>query len=409
MATNTSVCSICDLRHITTSSTHWCQECEEALCSECSEHHSLSKASRAHKTIPISQYKSLPTFITDIQQFFCIYHKEKYQQYCVDHESPICYKCIKQHGQCDEVVPIEEVVSSFKTSELFQDIEQSLKDMLGNIKSIREDRETNVNSINIQKKQITLQIDNIQTQLNQHLDKLKCNFIAELEHLCQSRNDSIQAIIDCLMCQEKEIKHCNTEIKKIKKYASDLQTFLCMKDIQSKVIDNEKRLKSMIENKHLEYFNIELSIDDKVQDFLTSVEKLGSIVIQETSSTKTNMPSKKTRQAQISIPNRNLSINTISVNLKQKLVTESPTGCSMTLKGGFLFVDGFDPWQKLVALNHQGTIEYVIEIPNQISTFVESLNENTAAVSFVRSVFGSEQHVGISIYDLTTKKSDKVY
>ncbi|CAC5399690.1 unnamed protein product [Mytilus coruscus] len=217
------------------------------------------------------------------------------------------------------------------------------KDMLENIKTIQKDRETNVNSINIQKKQITSQMDSIQTQINQHLDKLKGNFMAELEHLCQSRNDSIQAIINCLICQEKEIKHCNTEIKKIKKYASDLQTFLCMKEIQSKVIDNEKRLKSMIENKNLEYFNIQLSIDDKVQDFLTSVMTFGSILIQETPSAKINMSSKKTRQAQISIPNRNLSINTISVNFKQKLDTECPTGCSMIHKGGFIFLDGFDP------------------------------------------------------------------
>lgn len=75
--------------------------------------------------------------------------------------------------------------------------------MLVKIKSILEDNETNVNSIIIQKKQITSQIDSIQTQSNQHFDKLKDNFIAELEHLCQSRNDSIQAIINCLMCQEK--------------------------------------------------------------------------------------------------------------------------------------------------------------------------------------------------------------
>ncbi|CAC5399685.1 unnamed protein product [Mytilus coruscus] len=80
MATNTSVCSICDLRHVTSSSKHWCPECEEALCTDCSEHHSLSRGTRSHETIPISQYQSLPTFVTDIHQF-CLYHNEKYQQY----------------------------------------------------------------------------------------------------------------------------------------------------------------------------------------------------------------------------------------------------------------------------------------------------------------------------------------
>lgn len=110
MAANTSVCNICYLRHVTSTPTHWCPKYEDALCSDCSERHSLSKGTRCHTTIPFSQYQALPTFITDIQQF-CIDRKEKYQQYCIKHEYPICYKCIKEHGKCIEVVPLEEVVN----------------------------------------------------------------------------------------------------------------------------------------------------------------------------------------------------------------------------------------------------------------------------------------------------------
>ncbi|CAG2253509.1 unnamed protein product [Mytilus edulis] len=172
MATNTLVCSICDLRHITSSSKHWCPECEEALCSDCIEHHSLSRATRSHKTIPISQYQSLPTFVTDIQQF-CIYHNEKYQQYCMKHESPICYKCIKEHGKCSEVIPLEDVISEVKSSELFRDLEQRLKDGLGNIKRIQKDREDNFKTFQTQKKKITNEIDYIRMQIIQYLDKLK--------------------------------------------------------------------------------------------------------------------------------------------------------------------------------------------------------------------------------------------
>ncbi|CAG2253510.1 unnamed protein product [Mytilus edulis] len=45
----------------------------------------------------------------------------------------------------------------------------------------------------------------------------------------------------------------STEIGIMKKYASDLQTFLGMTTIKSKIIDNEKCLQSMIENKSLEH------------------------------------------------------------------------------------------------------------------------------------------------------------
>lgn len=132
MAVNTSVCAVCDLKDITVPSFYWCPDCEEALCSDCSRHHNLSKATRGHKIIPISQYQSLPTFVTDIKQF-CIYHNEKYQQYVMTHECPICYKCIKEHGKCNDIVLLDDVVRELKSSELFRDLDQSMLDVFENI------------------------------------------------------------------------------------------------------------------------------------------------------------------------------------------------------------------------------------------------------------------------------------
>ncbi|CAG2205880.1 unnamed protein product [Mytilus edulis] len=352
MATNTSVCSICDLRHITSSSKHWCPECEEALCSDCIEHHSLSRATRSHKTIPISQYQSLPTFVTDIQQF-CIYHNEKYQQYCMTHESPICYKCIKEHGKCSEVIPLEDVISEVKSSELFRDLEQSLRDVLENIKRIRDDRENN----------------------------------AKLD-------------------QEQEIKLCSTEFENITKYASDLQTFLGMREIKSKVTNNESRLMSMIANKSLKNVDMQLTIDDKIQDLLTSVKKFGSIMIKESPSAYTNIISRKTRQAQISVPHRMISINSISVDFTQKLNTACKwlTGCTRTRKGWFIFTDYIASYEKLVIINAEGKTEYTIKLSNPYSVYdLEFINDNIVAVT-TGETYRPGRYTGVSLVDLTERK-----
>ncbi|CAC5399686.1 unnamed protein product [Mytilus coruscus] len=271
MATNTSVCAICDLRHVTSRSIHWCPECEEALCTECSEHHSLSRGTRSHKTIPISQYQSLPTFVTDLKQF-CIYHNEKYQQYCMKHDCPICYKCIKEHGKCTDVIPLEDVIGEIKSSELFRDLEQSLGDVLENIKRIRKDRENNIQSIKTQKEEITMKIDRIRTRVNQYLERLKEYVIIELGQVYDNYNGRIQSTISSLKDQEHEIGKCSTEFENITIYASDLQTFLGMREIQSKVTDNESRLKSMIANKSLDNVDIQFTIDEKVSDILTSIK-----------------------------------------------------------------------------------------------------------------------------------------
>ncbi|VDI53646.1 Hypothetical predicted protein [Mytilus galloprovincialis] len=137
----TPECVVCALQHHTTQSSHWCIECEEPLCAAFKQHHTVLKATRNHKTIPIFDYLSLPTAVTDIKQH-CIYHNEKYQLYCVKHESPICNNYVKDHGKCGEILPLDELVKDVKTSESVVDPEQSLDDISTNINIILKDRES---------------------------------------------------------------------------------------------------------------------------------------------------------------------------------------------------------------------------------------------------------------------------
>ncbi|CAC5399684.1 unnamed protein product [Mytilus coruscus] len=192
------------------------------------EHHSLSKGTRTHKIIPILQYQSLSNFVRDLQQL-CIYHNKKYKQYCIKHECLICYKCIKEHGKCNAVVPLEDVVSGVKTSKLLQDLETSLKEILENIKRIRQDRETNIKSIQNEAIKITFEIDSIKQEINQHLDTLKDDIVNEVAKISQYHNDVIQKVVSSLIDQEKEL------------------TQLC--NLQSKVTENDRRLESMVKNK----------------------------------------------------------------------------------------------------------------------------------------------------------------
>lgn len=189
MATSTSVCAVCDLRLHTSPSTHWCTECEDPLCSDCKEHHNVLKATRNHKTILISDYQSSPTIVTDNPQF-CVYHNEKYQLYCVIDRVPICYKCTKEHGKCGEIIPLEEVIRDVKTSEDFLDISQSLIDTLGNIKKLREAKESNITSIEHQKEAIIEQHYQLKNRVIQHLKRLEEEFKKESANIPKNETSS---------------------------------------------------------------------------------------------------------------------------------------------------------------------------------------------------------------------------
>lgn len=122
MASSTPVCSICDQNNITKPSMIWCFECDEGLCLECKGHHSLSKGTRKHTTVPMSEYQKLPCDIVKITQS-CVKHNEKFNIYCKKHESLCCAICIvEKHLACRDFVKLADIIHNTKFANAFDEI-----------------------------------------------------------------------------------------------------------------------------------------------------------------------------------------------------------------------------------------------------------------------------------------------
>jgi hypothetical protein len=59
---------MCDIHHISKPSEVWCSDCNEGICTECLDHHSLAKPCRTHTPIPIAQYRKLPSYVLEIKE-----------------------------------------------------------------------------------------------------------------------------------------------------------------------------------------------------------------------------------------------------------------------------------------------------------------------------------------------------
>ena len=88
MSSSPSLCGTCD---ISKPSEVWCSQCEEGLCTECIEYHSVAKPSRNHTTIPIAEYRKLPSYVLEIKEH-CNKHNEKLSVCCKEYECPCCVK-----------------------------------------------------------------------------------------------------------------------------------------------------------------------------------------------------------------------------------------------------------------------------------------------------------------------------
>ena len=167
MTSSPSFCGMCDNRHISKSSKVWCRECEEGLCTECIEYHSSVKLSRSHTTIPIAEYRNLPSYVLEIKEH-CSEHQDKFSLYCREHECPCCRICIvENHKDCREVAVLENITKNVKTSTMFNEVEHLIKELIENIGKIRQNRETNSSSVKEQKRIIENEIQELRTK-NQH-------------------------------------------------------------------------------------------------------------------------------------------------------------------------------------------------------------------------------------------------
>ena len=172
---------ICEAQHITKYADQWCPACDEGLCSECENHHTISKFSRNHGVISIENYHKLPSSISEIG-IHCEYHDMKYTHFSQHHDKPCCPDCIfTNHKDCGELLSIREIIKTSKTSTLIDNIEQNLTDIKNNnIDKIMKNRQTNLSEIRQQRHMFQDHIKQMRVNINSHLDTLEQNFLQEL-------------------------------------------------------------------------------------------------------------------------------------------------------------------------------------------------------------------------------------
>ncbi|CAC5416837.1 unnamed protein product [Mytilus coruscus] len=170
-------------------------ECDEELCTECKEHHRLSKSSRSHSVVSFTDYLKLPADILRITQY-CSKHDKKYQMYCQKHEFPSCSKCIvESHNECRDFVELNDVIHNVKTSNAMCEIEDTLVEVAENLQKIRQHQQDNLTTFKENGKEIEKEIKKTSIKINNHLDKLQEDLMKQLYAVEEQENSRVVVII----------------------------------------------------------------------------------------------------------------------------------------------------------------------------------------------------------------------
>jgi DNA repair exonuclease SbcCD ATPase subunit len=173
----------------------------------------------------------------------------KYTLFCQLHDKPFCPDCIStNHKDCVGLLSIREVIKTSKTSTLIDNIEQSLTDIKYNIDKITKNRQQNLSEIRQQRQMLQDEVKQLRVKINSHLDTLEQNILQELD----DKEDKIKSKVDNLLKQlsknSKTVEGLQSDIRAVKEYASDLQTFLGSKAIEGEVKKEEESLMALSED-----------------------------------------------------------------------------------------------------------------------------------------------------------------
>lgn len=400
MASKLIGCSVCYQRKITKPSVVWCSDCNAGLCGDCKEHHSRSNATKNHETVPIAKYIKLPAKVLQVAQF-CQIHNEKYELFCRKHDSPCCKQCVEMHNKCNDLTDINNMIGNIKSSAAFLEIDNTLSEVADNFKRIRINREENLASIGEKRKAIEIQIHNFRTKINERLDKLQDDIMGELKTVEEIESNKIRQLLSSLIQKEKEIVECQGHFENTRKYASDYQSFLALKQIEKYVSNEDDFIQMIIKEEHANQIDITCSVDTSLQTFTASVKKFGDVLVNSSPCSITILK-RKLQQAQINVAHPTRNFDSITLMLKQTIQTEmiNIRGC-VFLPGGRMVFSCYNRNEVEVFMPN-GSQEFILTNIGRVFDLVYIGDDSLAITS--GGVPSSKQ---INIVDITQRSVKK--
>ncbi|CAC5408171.1 unnamed protein product [Mytilus coruscus] len=371
--------------------------CEEVLASTIS---ACEEVPNSHlKTIFIDQ-EEIHSKNSYIKEYFeCSNHMDKYTSFCINHDCPLCSQCIKEHTGCCDVTPLKDVISNVKGSKEFQDILQLLQELEENLQVIKSEKEKNIIEIADQRRKFEDEIHEIRRKVHDHLDVIEKQMLDELKEAENKESENIRESIQKIGQNVVNVREMYTALFNMKQNASDLQTFLEMKNVQSQLSQHE----DFIQTINLKETYIECFIQPEISDLFRNIPSLGSVTVLSRPS-NVKICRKQHRQAQVMMSPYLLSIR----NIKPKFVSglnihgmlPSISGVCVTERDEYIFT--CQETNEIMLLQSNGSKKFLISLKSSGAFDIVLLSDTSAAVTS-----GDKKKHGITLVDISLGKSTK--
>ncbi|CAC5388364.1 unnamed protein product [Mytilus coruscus] len=212
----------------------------------------------------------------------------------------------------------------------------------------------------------------------------------------------ISELLSVLKENEGEITEFRTNIENIKEHATDLQTFISMKELEKKVLCKDEFLQSVINSENFKDRELSYNVNAAMQDLANHIKNFGEVKI-ETRPCNVLLTRRKNQQAQIMLPDISSKlVENINLKLHKTINTIGGyiRGCCMLPDGKMAFSFYFDIAVRVFNLN--GTKDFKLVTPTFPFDIAYISHDNTLAVTS-----GDSETKCITIIDIQSKKIKK--
>jgi hypothetical protein len=289
--------------------------------------------------------------------------------------------CIRDdHRHCQELRPILEVTQNAKSSTAIVHIERDLENIDAAFEKMKSDITNNITEIDRQKRKFLSDISDMRKSFNDHLDKIEKQTVEEMVSVEQNLQVQLKNVLDSMEAKRTDFDHIRQHVNKVKKYATDLQTFIGVNEMTS-VVDGEVKKQKGAFNYDL--YELKLDFPSELESFVKDVSKFGVVYVTE-KHCSTSLVKEVELQAQVPQENKLDVIpqltrkTTVNFQAKeQKCVRIS--GCDILPDGKLVFTDQED--KRLLMFSNNGNYEKDILRFSGIPYEVSYTAVNIAAVT----------------------------
>ncbi|XP_071151162.1 uncharacterized protein [Mytilus edulis] len=372
-------CGPCEEGKVNTKADIWCYNCNEGLCSTCSGQHKKFKGTRDHKTIDIKSFKpSIQTIKTE-----CDKHGQQLNLYCPSHLMPCCDECIStNHSKCTGIKSLANIVEKTKIDQSKQTLEKQINSINHCLEKLVTNKSKNIARGEREYESIQDIIVKTREKMDSLLIQLEKKLCNEAETILNQVKSEASDLITEIKGKQKILKKMQDHLQTVIPHTSKLQSFLGVYQIEQQIHQCQRYVYDLENDERAKEFNIKMKQNDEIENILSKLESLESLVevMVDRTETDLNRETSVRRKAQVesqsNINNMTMSIETqIEINIKKYI---SDMICLMD--GRVIVVEH---WGKVNLFTSDGKLQKLLPIPGGACS-VTQINPNTIAITYTR-------------------------